>query len=77
MPNETLKNQQIRLDAEKWNKSVSASCDQSGAMYYCENCPRRVHDFHCDATQKERVSGSLCSRAARKVKLSKKEGNRS
>ena len=35
---ETLKQLQARLDGEKWMRSISTSCDQSGMMYYCQGC---------------------------------------
>lgn len=65
MKKETLKQQQARLDKEKWIRSIDTSCDQSGMMYYCKNC-NRSNGYHCSATQDERVSGSLCARSARK-----------
>lgn len=68
---ETLKSQQQRLDLEKWNRSIATSCDQSGSMYYCDGCPSRVSDYHCSATQDQRVSGNLCARNARKIKEAK------
>lgn len=67
MKKETLKEQQARLDLEKWNRSVATSCDQSGGMWYCENCAKQVGSFGgCSATQDERVFGNLCARNARK-----------
>ena len=65
---ETLKEQQARLDREKWCRSVATSCDQSGGMWYCENCLKRFGDYHCHATQTERENGSLCAKNARKLK---------
>lgn len=66
---ETLKQLQARLDGEKWMRSISTSCDQSGMMYYCKGCVHSVGDgYHCDATQDERVSGTLCARSYRRVK---------
>lgn len=66
---ETLKQLQARLDGEKWIRSISTSCDQSGMMYYCKGCVHSVSGgYHCDATQDERVSGTLCARSYRRVK---------
>lgn len=70
---ESLKKQQIKLDQEKWYRSIATSCDQSGSMYYCEGCTRRVHDYHCNATQEERVAGSICARNLRGIKNKEKE----
>lgn len=70
---ESLKKQQIKLDQEKWYRSIATSCDQSGGMYYCEGCTRRVHDYHCNATQEERVAGSICARNLRGIKKKEKE----
>jgi hypothetical protein len=68
MKKETLKEQQARLDLEKWNRSIVTSCDQSGGMWYCENCAKRVGNYHCHATQTERENGTLCAKNARKVR---------
>lgn len=65
---ESLRRQQIKLDQEKWYRSIATSCDQSGGMYYCEGCARRVHDYHCNATQQEREDGSICARNLRRIK---------
>ena len=65
---ETLKEQQARLDKEKWCRSVATSCDQSGVMWYCKDCTKRIGDYHCHATQTERENGSLCAKNARKLK---------
>lgn len=70
---ESLKRQQIKLDQEKWYRSITTSCDQSGGMYYCEGCARRVHDYHCNATQEERVAGSICARNLRRIKKEAKQ----
>lgn len=65
---ETLKEQQDRLDKEKWCKGVATFCDQSGLMWYCKECPHQMQDCHCHATQAERERGTLCARNARKLK---------
>lgn len=65
---ETLKEQQARLDKEKWCRSVATSCDQSGVMWYCKDCTKRIGDYHCHATQTERESNTLCAKNARKLK---------
>lgn len=70
---ESLKRQQIKLDQEKWYRSITTSCDQSGGMYYCEGCARRVHDYHCNAAQEERVAGSICARNLRRIKKEAKQ----
>ena len=67
MKKETLKQQQIRLDGEKWMRSIATACDQSGMMYYCEGCSQS-HGYHCDVTQGERVSGSRCARSYSRIK---------
>lgn len=66
--NETLREQQVRLDKEKWCKGVTTFCDQSGMMWYCRGCDKLMGDVHCHATQYEREKGSLCAKNARKVK---------
>lgn len=65
---ETLKEQQARLDREKWFKGVTTFCDQSGMMWYCTDCPKKWRDCHCHATQDEREKGTLCAKNARKIK---------
>lgn len=67
MNKETLKEQQARLDLEKWNRSIATSCDQSGGMWYCENCAKRVGNYRCNSTQNEIKNGSLCAKNARKI----------
>lgn len=69
---ETLKQLQARLDGEKWIRGIDTSCDQSGMMYYCQGCSHS-NGYHCDATQDERVSGTLCARSYRRIKGGKTE----
>lgn len=69
---ETLKQLQARLDGEKWMRSIDTSCDQSGMMYYCKGCSHS-NGYHCDVTQDERVSGTLCARSYRLIKGGKTE----
>ena len=56
---ETLKEQQARLDKEKWCRSVATSCDQSGLMWYCKDCTKRIGDYHCHATQSKSCNGII------------------
>lgn len=69
---ETLKQLQARLDGEKWIRSIDTSCDQSGMMHYCKGCSHS-NGYHCDVTQDERVSGTLCARSYRRIKGGKTE----
>lgn len=67
MKKETLKEQQDRLDIEKYQRSVLTSCDQSGMMWYCKDCEYRKGEYTCSISHEKRIKDSLCAKNARKV----------
>lgn len=66
MKKETLKQHQQRLDMEKWCRGVATSCDQSGMMWYCQECSHS-NGYHCDIAHEERKRNNLCAKNARKL----------
>lgn len=67
MKKETLKEQQDKLDLEKYQRSVLTSCDQSGMMWYCKGCQYCKGEYLCAVTHEQRLKGSLCAKNARKI----------
>lgn len=51
---------QKQLDTEKYNRGLQNNIDNSGNMWYCENCKHKCN-IGCDITHEQRVKDSICA----------------
>ena len=66
----TNSEQQKRLDRKKWKESVENLTDMSGKMDYCDYCQHQAYDsdYHCEVTQAEKETKSLCAKAYNRMR---------